>query len=97
MNQLTRLRGLTIIVFSLWMFASVHTSLCGKIGVTTFSTEGSSNGVCPSESVRDYLRSTLQQEVRNQLRTQGKLGYTIQLLSFHIIIIVMTWTDHLKL
>ena len=42
---------------------------CGKIDVRTFSTEGSSNGVCPSDSIREYLRSTLQQEIRIQLQT----------------------------
>ena len=61
MNRVTLLQ-----VLAVWI---LNTVLCGKIGVPVFNTEGSSNGVCPSESVRDYLRSTLRQEVRTQLQS----------------------------
>ena len=78
MNHLTLLQ-----VVALWTFMNVNTVLqCGKIGVPIFSTEGSSKGVCPSQSVREYLRSTLQQEVRQRL--QGTATIIIIIIKLHV-------------
>ena len=70
MNHFTLLQ-----VLALWMFVNANTVLCGKINVAIFNTEGSSNGVCPSQSVREYLRSTLQQEVRKRLQGTATINY----------------------
>ena len=51
---------------ALWTVVNTNYVSCGKTGihVPKFSMEG----VCPSESIREDLRSTLHQEVRKQLQ-----------------------------
>ena len=63
---MTKLTLLQVIALS--VLVSINYLSCAQIAIPPVIMAGSTNGVCPSESIREGPRSTLQQEVGTQLK-----------------------------
>ena len=69
---------LQVLIIISSMLVSTHYLTCARrTGILPFSAAGSGNGVCPSESTREELKSSLQQEIRAQLQNYTQNGEEI--------------------